>query len=1028
MNNQRRNLLKIGLAAGGAAAFGAGYAPKIYEIGKGISHGSSGEPTQDAIAANSLTPEYQVKEGKLISNPDQVVCNTQCMGCWTLCGVRARVDLKNNKVLRIAGNPYHPLSADRFLDFNTPISQSEIMLSGEQGLEHRSTACARGAAFLEGINSPYRITQPLKRVGKRGEGKWQTISFEQLIAEVVHGGDLFGEGHIDGLNAIRNLTDLVDPQNPDYGPKANQLLVTFAGPEGRQPLLQRFATKSFGTLNFDSHGSYCGASYRCGSGAFMNDFSNPHAKPDWDHSEFILFIGTSPAQSGNPFKRQARQLAKRRSDDSAFDYVVVSPRLELTSTHATQNNRWIPIKTGEDLALVMAMLRWILEQQRFNQDYLSRPSLSAAQQAGYPSYSNAAHLFIVEPQHPNYGHALRLTDLEDAEINPDDKVIEHYFIVQDVSGELMSTKQSAQAELFVERIVSLKNGEQVRVKSAMMLLKEACNEHGMEEYADICGVPVAVIENLAKEFTSYGHRACAITHGGTMHSTGFYTSWAILLLNAMVGNMNRKGGMSVSAGKFKDFGDGPRYHLGTFAGQVKATGTNLARSKKAYENSSEYQQKVAKGENPYPARGSWFPFTGGQMTEMLGSALQGYPYPLKAWICHMTNPVYGLAGAQTLLVERLKDPNVLPLFIAIDAFINETTALADYIIPDTHNFESWGFSSPWAGVPMKANTARWPVVTSPNAKTTDGQTISMETFIIALAKTMNLPGFGESAISDMDGNHYALHRPEDFFLRAAANIAFNADPVPDAEAQEMLMTGVERLRGDLERVLKSEEVLKAANIYCKGGRFSSYDSAWDGENMAFKWTKCLQIWNETVAKARHHSDGSHYVGCPTYMPARFADGTLLEARYPHQEWDFKLISFKSNLMSSITAPLLRLHSIKPEGIVAMNREDAARKGILHGDVVKLSTPTHSLQVQIMLIDGVMPGTVMIEHGYGHKQLGAQSYTINGVTIPGHEQIKRGININDFGLLDDTKEIQSSWEDWVCGSCVRQGLPAKVERL
>lgn len=112
----------------------------------------------------------------------------------------------------------------------------------------------------------------------------------------------------------------------------------------------------------------------------------------------------------------------------------------------------------------------------------------------------------------------------------------------------------------------------------------------------------------------------------------------------------------------------------------------------------------------------------------------------------------------------------------------------------------------------------------------------------------------------------------------------------------------------------------------------------------------------------------------------------------------------------------------------MNREDAARKGISHGDVVKLSTPTHSLQVQIMLIDGVMPGTVMIEHGYGHKQLGAQSYTINGVTIPGHEQIKRGININDFGLLDDTKEIQSSWEDWVCGSCVRQGLPAKVERL
>lgn len=31
---------------------------------------------------------------------------------------------------------------------------------------------------------------------------------------------------------------------------------------------------------------------------------NTHVKPDWDNVEFALFMGTSPAQSGNPFKRQ----------------------------------------------------------------------------------------------------------------------------------------------------------------------------------------------------------------------------------------------------------------------------------------------------------------------------------------------------------------------------------------------------------------------------------------------------------------------------------------------------------------------------------------------------------------------------------------------------------------------------------------------------------------------------------------------------------------------------------------------------
>ncbi len=89
------------------------------------------------------------------------------------------------------------------------------------------------------------------------------------------------------------------------------------------------------------------------------------------------------------------------------------------------------------------------------------------------------------------------------------------------------------------------------------------------------------------------------------------------------------------------------------------------------------------------------PFVAGQLTELLPSALEGYPYPLKAWITNMTNPLYGVPGLRGVIEESLIDPLRLPLFIAIDAFMNETTALADYIIPDTHNFESWGFSAPW---------------------------------------------------------------------------------------------------------------------------------------------------------------------------------------------------------------------------------------------------------------------------------------------------------------------------------------------
>lgn len=133
-------------------------------------------------------------------------------------------------------------------------------------------------------------------------------------------------------------------------------------------------------------------------------------------------------------------------------------------------------------------------------------------------------------------------------------------------------------------------------------------------------------------------------------------------------------------------------------------------------------------------------------------------------------------------------------------------------------------------------------------------------------------------------------------------------------------------------------------------------------------------------------------------------------------------------MSSITAPLLRLQSIKPEGIVAMNQQDAQAQGFRHGDLVELSTPGGKGVVQIIVMEGVIKGTIAIEHGYGHKQLGAKSYVIDGKEIQGASQIQCGININDLGLLDNTKEIVSPWVDWVCGSAVRQGIPAKLQKV
>lgn len=157
--------------------------------------------------------------------------------------------------------------------------------------------------------------------------------------------------------------------------------------------------------------------------------------------------------------------------------------------------------------------------------------------------------------------------------------------------------------------------------------------------------------------------------------------------------------------------------------------------------------------------------------------------------------------------------------------MNETTALADYIVPDTHNFESWGFSAPWAGVASKATTARWPVVRSATSLTADGQPASMESFCIAVAKRIGLHGFGDNAITDPQGNHYPLNRAEDYYLRLAANIAFMGKaPVAEAQPEDIALTGVQRIMPVMTQTLKTDEISRVAFIYSRGGRFAPDNS------------------------------------------------------------------------------------------------------------------------------------------------------------------------------------------------------------
>ena len=80
-----------------------------------------------------------------------------CQLCSTICGIIGHV--KNNRLIKIEGNPKDPNSRGRL--------------------------CARGQAGLNHQYHPERLLYPLKRVGKRGEGKWKRISWEDALDEIA---------------------------------------------------------------------------------------------------------------------------------------------------------------------------------------------------------------------------------------------------------------------------------------------------------------------------------------------------------------------------------------------------------------------------------------------------------------------------------------------------------------------------------------------------------------------------------------------------------------------------------------------------------------------------------------------------------------------------------------------------------------------------------------------------------------------------------------------------------------------------
>ena len=215
--------------------------------------------------------------------------------------------------------------------------------------ERYNRICLRGLALPQYIYNPNRLKYPLKRMGKRGEGKWKRISWDEAIETIVT-----------KFNEIREK----------YGNQA----VCYAGVSG-----------SLGTLNNGDAGIYnrlfnamkgtlldgtldmalvYGLSRVTGT-AVSNDCS------DYVNAKTLIVMGANitEAQIHNwHFVADAQ--------DRGTKIIVIDPRFSIT---ASKSDQWIPIRPGSDPALIMAMMQVIfhkgLEDSQYIHDHTVGPFL-----------------------------------------------------------------------------------------------------------------------------------------------------------------------------------------------------------------------------------------------------------------------------------------------------------------------------------------------------------------------------------------------------------------------------------------------------------------------------------------------------------------------------------------------------------------------------------------------------------------------------------------------------------------------------
>jgi anaerobic selenocysteine-containing dehydrogenase len=598
------------------------------------------------------------------------VKKTTCYMCACRCGIN--VHMTSGKVSYIEGNRDHPVN--------------------------KGVLCAKGASGIMQVTAPSRLRAPLRRVGPRGSGAFEEITWEEALETAVA-----------WMKPLRE--------------EAPEKLAFFTGRDQSQSFTGWWA-QQFGTPNYAAHGGFCSVNmaaagiYTIG-GAFWE-----FGQPDWAYTKLFVLFGVAEDHDSNPIKIGLGKLKERGAR-----VVGVNP---VRTGYNAVADEWFGITPGTDGLLILSLIHCLLAAGKIDLDYLAR-------------WTNAP-LLVNETEGPEKGLILKNAESrpfvidkrtgmpapwDGAGVQPDLGAVwqGHRTVFQHMAERYLS------ADYAPEAVADRVGIAAARIRGLAAELARVAFDEAFElpiAWTDFRGDRHEVMQGRPVSFHAM--------RGISAHSNGFQTARALHLLQILLGTVEVPGGYRLKPPYPKPVEAHPTPHFvaapgkplsGPHLGYVRGP-ENLA----IKEDGTPWRiDKAFTWENPFSAHGL--------MHMVIPNAHAGDPYKVDVLFLYMANMAWNSSMNSARVMEMLTDKGedgeyVIPRIIYSDAYASEMVAYADLILPDTTYLERHDCISlldrPISEPDAAGDAIRWPVVEA------DRDVRGFQSVLLDLGARLGLPG------------------------------------------------------------------------------------------------------------------------------------------------------------------------------------------------------------------------------------------------------------------------------------------------